>query len=103
MLDLSHNELDDSASTLIGKIVGSHGRMRDEIMWVNSIRGEKPDEDPELKGAFSEKNLPIDNKILDLGVCELNLSYNALGDNCAASIAHILEFDSWIRVTLISF
>lgn len=50
MLDLSHNELDDGASALIGKIVGSHGRMRDEIMWVHSIRGEKPEEDPELKG-----------------------------------------------------
>lgn len=50
VLDLSHNQLDDSASALIAKIVGSHGRLRDEIMWVHSIRGEKPEEDPELKG-----------------------------------------------------
>jgi len=35
---------------MIGSIIGVHGRKRDEILWVYSIRGDKPEEDTELKG-----------------------------------------------------
>ena len=52
LVDLSHNQLDDDAGRMIGSIIGVHGRKRDEIMWVYSIRGDQPDEDPELKGIF---------------------------------------------------
>lgn len=50
LLDLSHNHLDDEAGRMIGSIISIHGRKRDEILWVYSIRGDQPEEDPELKG-----------------------------------------------------
>lgn len=35
---------------MIGSIIGSHCEKRDEAVWVFSIRGEKPDEDIDMKG-----------------------------------------------------
>lgn len=49
-VDLSHNQLDNDAGRMIGSIIGMHGRKRDEILWVYSIRGDQPEEDTELKG-----------------------------------------------------
>jgi len=80
LVDLSHNQLDDDAGRMIGSIIGVHGRKRDEIMWVYSIRGDQPDEDPELKG-----------------ICDLNLSYNQLGSRALRDMCGPLRHDTWLR------
>jgi len=68
---LSHNKLDDEAGRMIGSIIGSHCEKRDEAVWVYSIRGEKPDEDIEMKG-----------------LCDLNLSHNRIGSKGLEDICH---------------
>lgn len=81
LVDLSHNQLDDDAGRMIASIIGIHGRKRDEIMWVYSIRGDQPDEDPELKG-----------------ICDLNVSYNQLGSRALRDMCGPLRHDTWLRV-----
>mgnify|MGYP000942230539 FL=1 len=49
-LDLSRNKLDDKCGGMIGKIISEHGKKRDELVYIYSIRGHEPEEDIDLKG-----------------------------------------------------
>jgi hypothetical protein len=80
VVDLSKNRLDDQCGMMIGKIISSHAEKRDQIIWVYSIRGDKPDEDIELKG-----------------LCDLNISYNQLGSNVLKDLCYHLQYDTWVR------
>jgi centrosomal protein CEP78 len=50
LLDLSHNKLDQNIGMYIGQILSAHAKKRDEIIWLLSLRGEKPLEDLSLRG-----------------------------------------------------
>lgn len=52
IIDFSNNNLTDDCANLIGKILSSHGSKRDEIVYINSIRGETTDPDLAFQGIY---------------------------------------------------
>lgn len=50
LIDLSNNNLSKTIGLLIGKILSCHCEKRNEIVWMYSLRGEKPPEDLSLRG-----------------------------------------------------
>ena len=41
-LDLSCNRLDDMCGSMLGKIISAQGQLKDEIIWLTSLRNETP-------------------------------------------------------------
>ena len=50
LLDLSNNDLANNSGMHVGRIISAHGKRRDDIVWMHSLRGDLPDDDPLLKG-----------------------------------------------------
>jgi hypothetical protein len=50
LLDLSNNDLSNNSGMHIGRIISAHGKRRDDILWMHSLRGDLPEDDPLLKG-----------------------------------------------------
>jgi len=41
-LDLSHNLLSDDCGSMLGKIISAQGQLKDELIWLTSLRNESP-------------------------------------------------------------
>lgn len=50
LLDLSSNDLSNNSGMHVGRIISAHGKRRDDILWMHSLRGDFPEDDPLLKG-----------------------------------------------------
>ncbi|EGR29888.1 hypothetical protein IMG5_146610 [Ichthyophthirius multifiliis] len=80
LLDLSFNLLNGQAGGLIGKLLSSHSKNRDDRIWLCGLRGEVPENDVNLEG-----------------ICELNLMGNALNYKSVKDLCYFLQFDGWTR------
>jgi len=65
---------------VLGKILSSHCKNRDDIIWLSNLRGEDVLEDVSLNG-----------------ICELNISNNAIDSQCIKDICKFLYFDQWTK------
>ncbi|KAL4445924.1 hypothetical protein ABPG74_010916 [Tetrahymena malaccensis] len=80
LLDLSFNKLDGQSGGLIGKLLSSHSKNRDEHIWLCGLRGEVPENDINLEG-----------------ICEVNLMGNLLTDSSIKDLCYFLQQDGWTR------
>ena len=76
VLDLSHNSLSDGYS--IGRIISKHGERRDTLKWEGCLRGSVAD--------------------FPLGLDELYLSHNSIGDHGWSKLMTFLTSDNWLRL-----
>ncbi|EAR85274.2 hypothetical protein TTHERM_00470470 (macronuclear) [Tetrahymena thermophila SB210] len=80
LLDLSFNKLDGQSGGLIGKLLSSHSKNRDEHIWLCGLRGEVPENNVNLEG-----------------ICEVNLMGNLLTDSSIKDLCYFLQQDGWTR------
>lgn len=80
LLDLSFNRLDGQSGGIIGKLLSSHSKNRDDHVWLCGLRGEVPENDVNLEG-----------------ICEVNLMGNQLDDKSIKDLCYFLQFDGWTR------
>ncbi|KAL4492496.1 hypothetical protein ABPG72_005631 [Tetrahymena utriculariae] len=80
LLDLSYNKLDGQSGGLIGKLLSSHSKNRDEHIWLCGLRGEVPENNVNLEG-----------------ICEVNLMGNLLTDRSIKDLCYFLQQDGWTR------
>lgn len=80
LLNLSFNKLSTKAGTIIGRIISTQGQAKDELIWSLGLRGERPEDDLNVKG-----------------LCEVVLQGNLLDDVAAKDICTFLQFDTWLR------
>jgi centrosomal protein CEP78 len=79
-VDLQQNSLAESAGRVIGKMLSTHCKKRDDVVWMYSLRGEEPEEDISHKFVF-----------------EVNLANNRLDAKCVQDLCYFLQYDSWTR------
>lgn len=81
VLSLAYNKLDDSCGTLIGKIISTQGFLKDELVWLTSLRNEVP--------KTNLNDVGINTVILD---GNKSMGIHAIRDMCA-----FIKFDTWFR------
>jgi len=79
-LNFACNGLNDSASHLLSRIVSAQSERRDQVVWAYALRGELPPDD--------------DYK---MGLKEIILSHNSLGDITASELVLALRNDIFMR------
>ena len=84
-LDLSKNNFKDEYGNFIGRVIGRHTYRRDQVIWLKSIRNEKP-----LK------------EDLNKGLLYINLSNNQLSKYSAECLTTALLLDQYIRSIILS-
>lgn len=65
--------MDGESGGLIGKLLSSHSKNRDEKIWLCGLRGEVPENDINLEG-----------------ICEVNLMGNKLNDKSIKDLCYFL-------------
>ncbi|CDW82224.1 UNKNOWN [Stylonychia lemnae] len=85
VIDFSCNGITDDCGGLLAKIVQEQSEMRDQVVWLHGLRGEKP------------KNLE------EIGLKEFHLCYNKLGSNFIKALAKVVKYDEYLRVIDLKF
>jgi Ran GTPase-activating protein (RanGAP) involved in mRNA processing and transport len=84
-IDMSYNSMSDGAGSMFGKILKAQADMRDQYIWMASLRGR------------------VTLAAREIGLQEFHLRCNKLGALAAETFAKIIEGDEYLRVLDFSF